>query len=260
MKVKNLLLLKKYVVFLCTILVALYCVSGVHAAKRYCRNSGNWNTTKTWSAASDSIAGASIPGVGDTVFIELGRTVTSNTCFASASAVFFSYLGQPEFVKMILNLNSSLSESGLVQVGGSDSSAPNSAVGSVFHTPISTIVNKVKHKSCSSYAFGQSWFIHERVEHPIGLYLVKDIICLANRKDYPSTTLNMNFTANFIIIGKNKRLTQFANRNKLDISAGSKKLLNVPKDLPKIIRMTRTQPMSNANRHQAVDCFSRSIS
>ena len=135
MKVKNLLLLKKYIVFLCTILVVLYYVSGVHAAKRYCRNSGNWNTTKTWSAASDSIAGASIPGVGDTVYIELGRTVTIDTAYTANCAVLTMGTSKAGMANLIFSLNSSLTVSGNVQIGSTEGTIPGISDGTIIFAP-----------------------------------------------------------------------------------------------------------------------------
>jgi hypothetical protein len=52
------------------------------AADRYSVASGNWNSTATWSATSGGASGASVPVVGDNVFIEGGYTVTVNIASA----------------------------------------------------------------------------------------------------------------------------------------------------------------------------------
>ena len=55
------------------------------AATRYSVNTGNWNSTSTWSTSSGGGSGASVPVAGDIVYIEGNKTVTVNVNASCAS-------------------------------------------------------------------------------------------------------------------------------------------------------------------------------
>lgn len=47
-------------------------------ANRYLVATGNWNSTSVWSATSGGSSGASVPGSGDTVYLDSNNTLTLN--------------------------------------------------------------------------------------------------------------------------------------------------------------------------------------
>lgn len=68
----------KYFLIL-TIAILLGGFVNVDGADRYSVVSGNWNATTTWSATSGGTAGASVPGVGDNVFVNHEVKIFSGT-------------------------------------------------------------------------------------------------------------------------------------------------------------------------------------
>ena len=126
---------KRNLVYYFIILLFCLCSISLRAANRFCRNSGNWNNINTWTTASEGKKPATVPVAGDTVFIELGRTVTIDTNYTAACAVLYIGSGKPGSGQLVFSSNSSLSVSGLLQLGGTDSSAPNSAEGSIVFAP-----------------------------------------------------------------------------------------------------------------------------
>lgn len=67
-----------------------FLVITVIAADRYSVESGDWNSSSTWSTTSGGAAGASVPVAGDNVFIENGYTVTVTANAACANLTFTS--------------------------------------------------------------------------------------------------------------------------------------------------------------------------
>ncbi|MFZ4414046.1 MAG: Ig-like domain-containing protein [Bacteroidales bacterium] len=109
----------------------LFATSYVYSANRYSRNSGNWNSTSTWSATSNGKAGASVPIAGDTVFIEIGRTVTIDSAFAAYCAILNIGSKNPGSAELIFSSNSSLTVSANVQIGGRGGPTSDFADGSI---------------------------------------------------------------------------------------------------------------------------------
>ncbi|MFZ4771164.1 MAG: Ig-like domain-containing protein [Ferruginibacter sp.] len=132
MIIKYLRFFSRNLVILFTLQILLFATSFVYSANRYCRVSGNWNNTATWSSTSDGIDSASVPHAGDTVFIELGRTVYIDTAYAAFCA--FLYIGSTNSgsAQLVFYLNSSLIVSGKVQIGGTEATTPNFADGSII--------------------------------------------------------------------------------------------------------------------------------
>ncbi|MEI6436153.1 MAG: hypothetical protein WCP32_15055, partial [Bacteroidota bacterium] len=60
-------------------LILLVGVNRVNGANRYSVATGNWSSTSTWSASSGGVSGASVPVVGDNVYIEGGFTVSTSS-------------------------------------------------------------------------------------------------------------------------------------------------------------------------------------
>ena len=132
MVIKYLRFLSRNLVIFITLQLMLFATSFVYSANRYCRISGNWNNTATWSSTSDGIDSASVPHAGDTVFIELGRTVYIDTAYAATCAFLYVGSTNPGSAQLVFYLNSSLSVSGKVMVGGTEATTPNFADGSII--------------------------------------------------------------------------------------------------------------------------------
>ncbi|AOC94893.1 hypothetical protein BB050_01767 [Flavobacterium anhuiense] len=65
-----------------------FVVSFADAANFYSRTSGPWSTASTWSSTPTGGAGTTVPGSGDTVFIQNGHTVTVTGAAQCASITF----------------------------------------------------------------------------------------------------------------------------------------------------------------------------
>ncbi|MFZ4414045.1 MAG: invasin domain 3-containing protein, partial [Bacteroidales bacterium] len=132
MKAKSLLLPKKNQAFLVIMIITILLAMNARAANRYCKVTGNWNSTTTWAATTNGTAGVSVPVAGDSVYIERGRIVTIDAGYAAECALLSVgsnvNLGS---AGLIFSIGSTLVVSGDVQIGGSAGTSPNYAAGTV---------------------------------------------------------------------------------------------------------------------------------
>ncbi|MDD2673678.1 MAG: T9SS sorting signal type C domain-containing protein [Flavobacterium sp.] len=89
---------------------------------RFSVNSGNWNSTSTWSTTSGGAAGASVPLATDAVVIERGRTVSVNINNAVCASLQLGGLTADNSGTLTFSTTTitdpTLTVTGLVQVGG----------------------------------------------------------------------------------------------------------------------------------------------
>ena len=97
-------------------------VGSVSGATRYSVNNGNWSSTNTWSETSNGGSGASVPTVGDDVYIENDRNVTIDIAAACKSLNIVS--GDRTSYIVISNTNS-LTVSGAVTINRGTGSGAN---------------------------------------------------------------------------------------------------------------------------------------
>ncbi len=112
-------------------MVALTAVNHAVAADRYCRNTGLWNNKNTWAATSNGTSGVSVPGAGDTVYLECGRSVTIDTGFNAVCSALIIGTNNPGGANLVFCLYSSLTVSGNVWVGGPGGNDKNPAAGTI---------------------------------------------------------------------------------------------------------------------------------
>jgi hypothetical protein len=120
---------KSVLIITASLLVIFSSCFSLQAAKRYSCITGKWSDTKTWATASNGKAGASIPTSGDTVYIERGRTVTIDPGYSAFCGAIIIGTTQAGSAKLQFSLNSSLTVSGMVQVGGAVGSIPEATEG-----------------------------------------------------------------------------------------------------------------------------------
>ena len=97
-------------------------------ANRYCVNTGNWNSTATWSATSGGASGASVPTSADEVVLNTNKTVTLT---ADAAAATINHTNGT------LSLGSyALSVDANLDSGGSTARAINCGSGTILFTGV----------------------------------------------------------------------------------------------------------------------------
>ncbi|MEI7897954.1 MAG: Ig-like domain-containing protein, partial [bacterium] len=131
MNVQIVRFLKWRLVSLVMIVTCLLATTFANAADRFCTRSGKWNSTDTWSAASNGTAGASIPVAGDRVFIESGRTVTVDSSYSAACADLFVGTSVEGTGTLTFSANSSLFLTGKLSVGGNGGTSSDFATGTI---------------------------------------------------------------------------------------------------------------------------------
>lgn len=140
----KLLLRKSFFNYLFPAFLLVLCIcNSSEAANYYSRISGKWTDSKTWSNTSNGKPGQGIPSEFDTVYIERGRTVTIDTAYKASCAAIFLGTAQPGAATLQFCLNSSLSVSGSVQVGGTGGTVSDFAEGSIIFA-----------RGCEMYAKG----------------------------------------------------------------------------------------------------------
>jgi len=102
--------------FILTIAILFGGFVNVNGAVRYSVATGNWNSTTIWSATSGGTAGASVPGVGDDVFVNHLVTIP-NTMEAVANNLTINATG-----KLVVAGNLTLSGNLFMDFNGNDES------------------------------------------------------------------------------------------------------------------------------------------